>query len=582
MSNAQRSERTPLLSSSSSSRRPSSSRSRRPSNASRNGTPPTPTPRPQARTTPPRPRPLSIAALVEAQEPSHSSFLDYVRGRFDLDSETPAVRLSLTLLLLLQYRRSLKDTLAKGREDILGSASTVRQAKADLESVEQQDIPAVLDRLAQDIARDSELWDVLTTSWLREDGREGRVRVIDFMCIEDGVPDSMLRHELISYALEKRWAQGEQGQNDAPRSMWARYDALCTPRINLLLHNLSLWMYFALLASYLIYPPRHHRILPDSPVETYHARECFLVLTSLGIGLNPLYRGTLHTISAIVTFIQFVTTLPDVPYPSEGSFFYLSLALVFTFVAFHSPSSITSPMLLISRTSRTWPLALFLWNDFSNILIPSITVLVPSLLVISVLLSIALSTTPYEGPDTALLETIGNAFGLSLSDRTNMTPMETREMLFTVLLVVIACMAGAVFLACTRVPAEAADTSLNAWDRYGPLIAVRTRQSFTQAVAVYSTVPTKEGTITERRIETRTLRPRYMFPPPLNLIHLLLVAYPRAFAFLMTWRGRATPLQENAFTRFLDSAEAVLWRTLIGPFAAIPWTLSWIVGRLVR
>lgn len=176
MSNAQRSERTPLLSSSSSSRRPSSSRSRRPSNASRNGTPPTPTPRPQARGTPSRPRPLSIAAVVEAQEPSHASFLDYVRGRFDLDSETPAVRLSLTLLLLLQYRRSLKDTLVKGKADVLGSASTVRQAKADLESVEQQDIPAVLDRLAQDIARDSELWDVLTTSWLREDEREGMVR----------------------------------------------------------------------------------------------------------------------------------------------------------------------------------------------------------------------------------------------------------------------------------------------------------------------------------------------------------------------------------------------------------------------
>ena len=70
----------------------------------------------------------------------------------------------------------MKETLAKGREDILGSASTVRQARADLDPVEQQDIPAVLDRLAQDIARDSELWDVLTTSWLREDAREGRVR----------------------------------------------------------------------------------------------------------------------------------------------------------------------------------------------------------------------------------------------------------------------------------------------------------------------------------------------------------------------------------------------------------------------
>ena len=56
------------------------------------------------------------------------------------------------------------------------------------------------------------------------------VAVIDFLGIEDGVPDAMLRYELISYALEKRWAQGGQGLSDAPRFIWARYDALCTPR----------------------------------------------------------------------------------------------------------------------------------------------------------------------------------------------------------------------------------------------------------------------------------------------------------------------------------------------------------------
>ncbi|TRM65808.1 hypothetical protein BD626DRAFT_192359 [Schizophyllum amplum] len=583
MPSAQRNERTPLLAPSSNKRTP---RSRRPSNAStapsssgtRSGDA-----RPRRENVPPRPRPVSIAAVLESQESSQAGFLDYVRNRFDLDSETPAVRASLTLLLLLQYRRSLKDTLAKGRNDVIGSSATVRQAQTDLVSVDEQDIPAVLKTLEDDIAREEELWDVLWISWLREDGRDGRLRVVDFLYADDAAPEVLLKHRLVAHTLERHWIHGAPSRHGASHTVWQRFDALCTPRLNLLSHNVSLWIYFALLASYLIHPPRRHRILPDSPLQTYGARECFLLLFSLGVGLNRGPWSALHALSGIMTLVTFSTTLPDVPYPTQDTFSPLLVSFTLTFVAFHIPNSPASPFLLLTRTSRAWPLALFLWDNIVQVLFPAIAVLLPSFLLISFLLTAALNTTPYEGPDTVLFETISNVIGI-FNDTTFTTPMETRETLFMLLLAVIACMAGVVFLACTRAPSTVADLSIEPWERYGPLVGARMRQLFAQAVVTYSMASSMEGTITGTRIKTGFGRPLYMFPPPLNLVHLLLVVGPRTAGRLFA-RGPRSPLRgegENRFIGVVGSTEAVLWRILVGPLALTLWALSWVITRAVK
>ena len=283
------------------------------------------------------------------------------------------------------------------------------------------------------------------------------------------------------------------------------------------MHGIAQLVQLGLLISYVLRPPSRPTILVTRPLEYYGPREIFLfvILVSLTISHIPSALALPH----IITLLALLTTLPSVPFPEDGAFQWLLLAIGVQILQLHIPH--VSPAFSLFNPKQMLPIALFLQNGFSQIIKPML-LFIPVFLFSTFLLSYSLA----------------DPMGLMnvLTSMSTLTPMPTRTFSLALWLVVLFAIIVSSLVVAATLPADGS----TGWDRYGQRTGITARRLFFRIVATHSS-PTP-------------------FPPPFNLLHGLIIRLPRLIVRIFT-AGR-----QELDTRV---GNQYLWRIVVAPVALV-------------
>jgi len=273
------------------------------------------------------------------------------------------------------------------------------------------------------------------------------------------------------------------------------------------------------LIHFLLYPP-------TQPVVTEYLkqlgpREFFLMLFPIAL---LAHAWSMRDLPSVLVWFSFAFSLPSVPHPGDTSFMILHIALLVQITLLHCPHP-PSPLYLIP-CHQSLPLSILLTHSMSRMLVPIILFFLPVLLLATLLLSFSLAD---EG------------FTLSFIETLDPSPMQTRTVFLVLFAIVALLLLLSLFVGATRYPSLSnTDQSVTPfgqhWNRYSRRVGLDARGAFVYALLHYS-------------------KP-YYFPPPLNLLHLLLVRLPGAVWSLFGMREPSS---------HLEAVERILWRISVGP-----------------
>jgi hypothetical protein len=281
-------------------------------------------------------------------------------------------------------------------------------------------------------------------------------------------------------------------------------------RISHFLDLLSQLVFFALLASYTLEPPRKPSIYLAS-LEYIHAREILLLLLGVTIPWAPL------GFPFALTTLAFVFNLPSVPFPPDFSFNVLLISLFLLIFQFHLPVP-PSPVYLL-QIEANLPFILLLCQRTHHIFTRVFGFFLPALLLSFYLLSLSLVDNFLQYP-------------MFISQ----TPMQSRGSFLFLSVVVLVLIAVSFFvLAPVPLPTPVARQG-SLWDVYSKPIGIAARVNFVSVLLRYSEP--------------------YPFPPPFNLVYFILVWIPKTVLRILGASGPITAV---------ESFRRILWRILVGP-----------------
>lgn len=289
----------------------------------------------------------------------------------------------------------------------------------------------------------------------------------------------------------------------------------------------------AVLANYLLYPPFESIFKGDYRFSGL--REYFLTWWPVALLARP---WTLKNAPALLTLLAVLFTLPATPLPEDSSFMLLHLALVSQILLLHFPLP-PSPLFLLPP-HETLPLSLLLTHSISHLFFPTFIFFLPILLLSAVLLSLSLTDT---------------TFRLTLFSMTDAPPMQTRTVFllfsaFVIIILFLSLVAGAAEFPALSTAGEPKSLNGTRWDRFSKRIGLDARRAFVSSLRRYNP------------------QDSYYFPPPLNILQVLLVRLPGLMVFV--FRGSKPP-------PILKTVERALWRATVGPIVCIAAGL-WLWG----
>ncbi|ESK98386.1 hypothetical protein Moror_136 [Moniliophthora roreri MCA 2997] len=301
-----------------------------------------------------------------------------------------------------------------------------------------------------------------------------------------------------------------------------KYDALCTPRASHAADLLSRLLFFVLLASYTLDPPRKPSIYIASS-EYIHVREILLILFGASIPWVPL------GLPFALTTLAFAFKLPSVPFAGDFSFNVLLVSLFLLIFQFHIPVP-PSPIYLFPLES-TLPFILLLCHRTLHMFTRVFAFFFPALLISFYLLSLSLADNFLQ------LQNSGPA-----------TPMESRGS-FLFFSVVILILIGVSFFALAPVslPSPVARHG-QLWDVYSGPLGTAARVNFVRVLICYAEP--------------------YPYPPPFNLVYFTFIWVPQSVLRLLNVTSSIAVFE--AFRR-------TLWRILVGPvFVVVTICTLWL------
>ncbi|KIM85412.1 hypothetical protein PILCRDRAFT_817424 [Piloderma croceum F 1598] len=429
-----------------------------------------------------------------------------------------ATQTAYRLLLLSQWREIIRHN-AINTKDIWERLDQQARLSSDVKVLEDR-IDSVWHDFIKEYRTPKEIEDILWLQFPADRNSHRFIRVVDYVAYLHG---HLLTDDLIDISLQRRWKYGLEAvissDGSLSQKMLKRYDALGTPRV---LHFLELVGEFLLLISlihFLLYPPTQPIV--TGYLKQLGPREFFLILFPIAL----LARAwSMRDLPFVLVWSSFAFSLPSVPYPGDTSFMILHIALFVQIMFLHCPHP-PSPLYLIP-CHQSLPLSILLTHNTSRMLVPIILFFLPVLLLATLLLSFALAD---EG------------LKLSFIDTLDPSPMQTRTVFLVLFAVVTLLLLLSLFVGAAKYPSLSnIDQSVTPfdrrWNRYSRRIGLEARGAFVHALLRYS-------------------KP-YYFPPPLNLLHLLLVRLPGAVWSLF---GMKEP------SPHLEAVERILWRISVGP-----------------
>jgi hypothetical protein len=282
--------------------------------------------------------------------------------------------------------------------------------------------------------------------------------------------------------------------------------------------------YLVLLVHFLSNPSDRPHTWWNSYCRSLGWREVLLMFIPLSLVHGP--HPFSNAIPLLVPF-AFLISLPSMPSPGSGAFTILLWAFVLHTLRLLLPY--TPSLLFLLSHNRTLPLATFLRLGLSRTVVTSVLFFFPLLLVASFLVSFSMAD--------VFLKTFVLLVDISLP-----SPMQTRVAFLCLFVVTLVLLLSSIsLLGATLVSVSQQD--MDPWNRYSREVGHMSRMALVDAIAPY-TGP-------------------YKFPPPFNVMHLL-IRIPRFGAYLLgTEVGWSTV------------AEKALWRVIVGPFVVIFTVLSW-------
>ena len=294
---------------------------------------------------------------------------------------------------------------------------------------------------------------------------------------------------------------------------------------NRILHavdTLSQLGFLALQVHYILNPPARPLIVEVSRL--VGAREILLIIYSAALLCQS---WTSYAVPCAMVFSSFLFSLPSVPFPGDGAFTILLVALPLHVLLLHLPRP-PSPNFLFSP-SVFLPLSTLLWHEFTRTLYPILLFYLPAFLVSSFLLSQALADSI---PQFFVIQTLIAA------------PMEIRGafvvMWAVIVLLIVSSTVLLVLFSASLLSSPQRPSS--AWDRYSQPIGLQARRTYLTTVTIFSEP--------------------YYFPAPFNLLQLVFLQLPGVLL-------RLTGDQELLILR---PVQAALWRCTVGLITFIPGT----------
>lgn len=443
-------------------------------------------------------------------------------------------QVSFKMIVLLQLY-----LLAKVPQPTVGGDIWEQWSKECTSSLDSEDLERrcimVWEEFLQVSRSTQEIEDCLWSAYPLEEGGSLSVRVIDVLG-DPNAPPNLLSHKLVVLSLLHTWTHGKAftRAGSLSRRILQRFASVATPRV---VHAVDVFIqlvYLALLSDYILRPPG--RAIIATTLNSSTAKQVFLMIYSTASLLRP--PLTFLVAPFVLVAGAFFSSLPQNPLPGDTSYSILLCALPLHVLSLHLPRT-PSPNFLVSP-KVTLPLATLLWHEFTRTLYPGVLFYLPATLVAFFFLSVAL-----EDSIPHFLLTLSTLAGLP-------APMEAR-VTFTVLwatlvfLMIVSSVLLVLFSASRLAPISS--QAVCPWDRYSVAVGLRSRRIFATAVAAYS-VP-------------------YHFPPPFNLLQVLLVHIPRRL--LRLFGRKEAPV--------IEQVEGILWNLTTGLLAFVVagcwlWTAS--------
>ena len=286
-------------------------------------------------------------------------------------------------------------------------------------------------------------------------------------------------------------------------------------------HLLDLFLYAAFIATL-----AHYSLAPPNrPVEaessSYSIRAILLIIYSAARLCEP---WTITAPSFIFVILAFATSLPVTPYPDDGSYSVLLIALSLHVLQLQIPYA-PGPLHLFPA-EQALPVAVLIWHGVSRVFFPVVTFFLPGLLLTLFLLSTSLSDTLFQ---PFVLFTV------------NPSPMEARTaflLLFAILFVLLLC--SLLVLALVYPTVTFGPPLAYQWDRYSRPIGLEARRTFIRTILSYS------GT--------------YHFVTPFNLLEIVFFRLPAMFLRSIGQKHREASLKQPT---------KIMWMTFVGPLILI-------------
>ncbi|KAF5356073.1 hypothetical protein D9756_003927 [Leucocoprinus leucothites] len=419
-------------------------------------------------------------------------------------------RLAFALIVLLQLRKQ-KIAWGGGYPDAYEQWTEEEARARDVETLEEKMSELWENFLAQ-YHGPRELHDVLWTQFLLEQGRPRKIRVVDCLLGRDA-PSKFVAHPIVSMTISRTWKYGRPASN-RPQSLL--HNIISTEATPCATHFLELLFdlgFMLLLFSYVIRPPNW----PDSEVDRpspasaypYSTREVCIVIYAFSVLVSA--QGANVIISAF-TLLAFASSPSVLPLPGGPGFYILLWVVVFRFLMYHMPSTLPSPVLLFQHR-QSLPLAVLLSKGLARIARPLFRFYLPTALVTCFTLSLSMSG-PLAGP-LEYFRGLQAPLPLPGSDMPiiGVAPMDTRVVFFLLSLTIWLLIISSVYIIASSTPVARTDPAIRSpsilWDTYSPEVGHIARITSYRATVAYAI--------------------DYPFPPPLNLVELLLVTIPVGF-----------------------------------------------------
>jgi hypothetical protein len=339
-------------------------------------------------------------------------------------------------------------------------------------------------------------------------------RVIDYLHTSNALSD-LACHPAVMRSILRTWRSGLSPTAPATgpthlSSFMLYYDSFGTPRVSHTTHLLTELVFFIILADYLVNPPSVHVYAMYSATEIL--RDTYILFYSL----SNLFFSRVFSVSAFVLVIlAFLLSYPQLPIPGFSTFSLLTLAFLLRLCQYHLACS-PSPVFLLPF-HRILPLVSVLSFHASHTLLPVLLFFIPVILFVFILLAF-----------------------------TNAYDLDTRLVFAIVLLGILLLF---VFFLFSFAPSSASQLVIGlpsgstihhpTWDRYSQRIGLDARKSLIRCASIYGAA--------------------FTYPPPFNLLQLLIVTLPRAVLAVVRTRHAGV----------MSRADKGLWRVTVGPFALV-------------